>query len=209
MSLITSWGYTLSDADALPAILTEEEFNQLTAQKYSSDVRLAPVISAACAAVRNYCGWHVSPSLSCIFRERLLFENGHIKRLYDHFSIQLPATFVSEVSLVKLDNVPYGNFALDGNRVYLFDVPLSKVNLKTLIEIEYTAGLNPGMIAGVKEMIAHRVTHALESSNGVQSETAGGVSITYSSSWTNGGGAAALADTNREALEPYKLRGVF
>ena len=209
MSLITSWGYTLSDADALPAILTEEEFNQLTAGKYSGDIRIPPNISAASTAVRNYCGWHVSPSLSCVFKERLLFENGRIKRLYDHFTVQLPATYVSEVTAVRLENEQFGNFAMEGNRVYLFDVPLSKVTMKTLIEVEYTAGVPPEMLAGVRELLAHRVTHALASSAGVQSETAGGVSITYSANWINSSRSTALADDNKEVLEPYRLRGVF
>jgi hypothetical protein len=61
----------------------------------------------------------------------------------------------------------------------------------------------------VQELIAHRVTHALASSAGVQSETAGGVSITYNATWTNSARATALADDNKEVLAPYRLRGVF
>ena len=61
----------------------------------------------------------------------------------------------------------------------------------------------------IKELIAHRVTHALASSAGVQSETAGGVSVTYSANWINSSRATALADDNKEVLAPYRVRGVF
>ena len=61
----------------------------------------------------------------------------------------------------------------------------------------------------IKELIAHRVTHAMASTSGVQSETAGGVSVTYNAAWTNNSRATALADDNKEVLAPYKVRGVF
>ena len=55
----------------------------------------------------------------------------------------------------------------------------------------------------------HRVTHALANSYGIQSESSGGVSVTYSANWINNSRATALADDNKEVLEPYRLRGVF
>ena len=35
MSLLTTWGYTITDADELTDMMSEEEFNQLTANKYA------------------------------------------------------------------------------------------------------------------------------------------------------------------------------
>jgi hypothetical protein len=79
----------------------------------------------------------------------------------------------------------------------------------TSIVIGYTAGITDSMAAAIQELTAHRVTHALASSNGVQSEAAGGVSITYNATWTNNSRATALADDNKEVLAPYRLKGVF
>ena len=62
---------------------------------------------------------------------------------------------------------------------------------------------------GIKELIAGRVNHALAQPYGVQSESAGGVSVSYTQNWSSGGGAGALQSTDVETLEPYKLRGVF
>ena len=163
MSILTTWGYTLTEVDAVPDMLTLEEFNEFTANKYQTDGRAEPDIKAAASAIRNYCGWE-----------------------YDETYVLMPNGIL---------------------RVY--GLPWSRLRMWTPIEIQYTAGIPDGSADGLKELIAHRVTHALESSGGVQSETAGGVSITYNASWTNNARATALADDNKEVLSPYRLRGVF
>jgi hypothetical protein len=43
----------------------------------------------------------------------------------------------------------------------------------------------------------------------VQSEAAGGVSVTYNATWTNSARATALPSDNKEVLAPYRLQGVF
>ena len=210
MSLKTVWGYELTDVNSLPPMLTMAEYNALTAGKYTGDVRISPNLDAAGTAIRNYCGWHVFPSLSCRFAERLLFGNGRIKSVYDNFIIQLPATFVSEITSVTIGGEEFSDYALESNGVvHLFDVPQHRINKRTEIVIDYVAGLHPEMMDAVKELVAHRITHALARSEGVQSETAGGVSITYSASWLNNTGAGSLADNNKEILQPYRLEGVF
>jgi hypothetical protein len=65
------------------------------------------------------------------------------------------------------------------------------------------------MMNGIKELIAHRATHAAASSNGITSEAAGGVSVTYNAGWVNSARATALPSDNKEVLAPYRLQGVF
>ena len=210
MSLITNWGYELPTTCALPPMLTIADYNALTAGKYSGDVRIQQNLTAACAAIRNYCGWHIFPALPCKFSERLLFGNGRIKSVYDNFIVQLPATFVRTVTSVKIGGEDHPDYALERNGIVtLFDAPMHKIGKRTEVVIEYVAGLHPEMMDAIKELVAHRITHALASSEGVQSETAGGVSITYSANWTNSARATALADDNKEVLSPYRVRGVF
>ena len=210
MSLQTTWGYTITDADALPAMLTENEFNAITANKYAGDTRIPANLSAASEAIRNYCGWHIFPVNACSFSERLLYGDGRIKRTGGDFLIQLPATFVSAVSSVTIGGKAWTDYALEAcGLLRLFDVYDSAITRKTEIVITYTAGLSDARMAAIKELIAHRVTHALASSAGVQSESAGGVSITYSANWINSARSTALADDNKEVLSPYKLREVF
>ena len=204
----TQWGYTITDADALTPMLTEADFNAMTANKYAGDARITPALAAACAAVRNFCGWHVYPAQSCTLTERILMGNGRVKRSGPDLLIQLPAAFVSAVTSVTLDDVAHEDFDLAPNGILtLFDVRFS--TRRTRITVAYTAGIPAGMMDGLKDLIAGRVTHALAQPYGVQSESAGGVSITYSASWAASASATALPDDNRETLEPYRVRGVF
>lgn len=208
MSLITTWGYTITDADALEPMLSEDDFNALTANKYAGDARIAPNLKAACAAIRNWCGWHVYPPQACSMTERLLVGNGRVKRVGPDLLIQLPATFVSVPASVTIDGAPFDDYDIDPNGIlWLFDV--GHLGRKAQVTVTYTAGLPDGMMDGIKELIAGRVNHALAQPYGVQSESAGGVSVTYSASWAASASASALPDDNKEVLAPYRVRGVF
>ena len=92
---LTPWGYTV-DAETIPDFITTAEFAYYTANKFGNDTRIAANIPSATQAIRNYCGWHISPSLLCGMVYR-------VADLRDAFVgcdllIQLPATFVSGVS---------------------------------------------------------------------------------------------------------------
>ena len=57
MSLLTTWGYTITDGiEELPPMLSVEDFNAMTANKYAGNTRIEPNIAAASLAIRNYCG---------------------------------------------------------------------------------------------------------------------------------------------------------
>lgn len=208
MSLVTTWGYTLADADALSPMLSVADFNAITANKYEGDARILPNLDAACMAIRNWCGWHIYPAQACTLSERLLAGNGRVKRVGADLLVQLPATHVTAVSSVTLDGVAHEDYDLaTGGILRLFDV--GRTDRKTRLAVAYTAGLPEGLMDGIRELIAGRVNHALAQPYGVQSESAGGVSVTYSASWAASASASALPDDNRETLAPYRVRGVF
>ena len=173
MSLITSWGYTIQNADTLADLLTAEEFNALTASKYAGDTRIASVITAASMAVRDYCGWHVSPSQVCSFSERLLYGNGRIKRSGPDFLIQLPAAYVTAVSAVTIGGEAWTDFSFETNGLLrLFDVCDRRITRKTEVVVTYTAGIPAALMGSLKELVSGRVTRALSGTNGVASESA-------------------------------------
>lgn len=210
MSLLTQWGYTITDADALASMLSAEDFNTLTANKYAGDARISPELAAACMGLRNYCGWHVYPAQVCSYSERLLYGNGRIKRVGSDYLIQLPAAYVSGVTSVTIGGEAWTDFSFEPNGLLrLFDVYDHRLTRKTEVVVTYTAGIPDGLMDSIKEIIAGRATRALSGTYGVASESAGGVSVSYSQNWTNGGGAGALQSTDVETLEPYKLREVF
>lgn len=213
---LTTWGYTV-DAETLPDFLTTEEFNSFTGGKFSGDARIAANIPSATAAIRNYCGWHVSPNLTC----GMIY---NVKDLRDAFVgsdvlIQLPATFVTGIVKILLNakhNASTGEY--EGDSVDEYDLnnsgllrvyDVGYLDRKSKIFIKYEAGLSLDNISVIKELTAHRVTHAVSSSYGVMSEAVGGVSVTYNAAWAGNTRSTALPDDNREVLEPYKVKGVY
>lgn len=201
--ILTNWGYMIDELDDM---LTSDEFETMTGNRYAGDVRTQPLLDAAQAAVRNYCGWHVCPSASCKLEAR-----AHDLRLTCSGSdtiIQLPARYVSAVTKVKVGGTEITDYSCEPNGMLrLYDTLI--VSRRTVITVEYAAGLPMDLAGAVQELIAHRVTHGLAQSYGVQSEAAGGVSVTYSANWINSARATALPDDNKEVLAPYRLQGVF
>ena len=201
---LTNWGYSVDGE--LPNFITDAEFDAFTANKYDGDTRIEPSIKAATAAIRNYVGWHLYPELPCelstSFFDRRVSEGNR------GILIQLPTKFVTEVTSVTIDGVACGNFTAEPNgllKVY-GNPPHAEF---TPIVVLYRAGLPADLMDAVKELTAHRVTHAVSSSYGVTSEAAGGVSITYNASWAGNTRATALPDDNKEVLLPYRVGGVF
>lgn len=208
MSILTTWGYKLTDVDEIPGIMSLTEFDDRTANKYLSDSRVQATVRAAASAIREYCGWHVYPEQQCelvitLFSKRVTMVDGMIL-------IQLPATFVSVVESVMIGDEAYHTYILEPNGILrVYGVTWTGIETWTPIVIRYTAGIPRGAADALLDLVTQRVSHALESSSGVQSETAGGVSVTYNASWANGAKATSLADDSKEALSPYRLRGVF
>ena len=208
MSLLTNWGYTLTGVDVLENMVTEAEYNEFTANKYASDSRMSSTLTAASAAVRAYCGWHVYPSLACELSTT--FFDRRITEVFGGILIQLPATYVSTITSVTIGETPYISYVLEPNGILrLYDVDWNGVYKHTPITVQYIAGVPDALMGGLKELIAHQTIHALAGTTGVQSETAGGVSITYNAAWVNSTRATDLSDNNKEVLAPYRLRGVF
>lgn len=211
----TTWGYKLTTASSLTDFLTTSEFNNFTANKYAGDVRVEPNIKSATRSIQNYCGWHIYPNLECEMVYRVL-------DLRDCFIgsdllIQLPSTFTTEVSSVLL-NAVFDNNEWTGDAITDFDFTesgllrlysVSNIDRKSKIRIVFKSGLDASQIDVLKELTAHRVVHAVSSSYGVTSESAGGVSITYNSSWAGNTRSTALPDDNKEILNVYRVKGVF
>ena len=217
---LSPWGYII-DAETVPDFLTAQEFNNYTASKFANDTRITANIPSATAAIRNLCGWHIAPNLTCGMLYR-------VQDLRDAFIgrdllIQLPATFVTGVDKIVI-NAKWNedaedwdgdiitdpdryDFGMGGGLLRVYDV--GQCDRKAKIFVKYSAGFALTAIPAIKELTANRVTHAVANPYGVNSEAAGGVSVSYSGVWANGASSTALANDAREVLEPYRLKGVF
>ncbi len=203
MSLLTSWGYELVDVSALPVLITDTEFNTMTGGRFTGDTRITSAISAASLALQNYCGWHLSGSLKCKVQWNI--KNRGIVRSGSDLIVQLPARLVSSVESVTIGDTEITDYTINpSGNLTIYDACIG--SRKTIIEVVYNAGVvSP---AGVQELVAQMASLELSKSYGITSEAAGGVSITYNSSWTNGSFDRVL-ENNAGMLAGYKLKGVF
>ena len=92
--IATNWGYDLLEVSALPDILTVDEFNTMTANKFALDSRVASTLKSVTASIRNYCGWHIANSQRC--RLVINAKDLHITRKYSDLLIQLPYKYISD-----------------------------------------------------------------------------------------------------------------
>ena len=58
--ILTTWGFTLTGGDTLPDILTEDEFNIMTAEKFAGDIRIASELKASQSGIRSFVGWDLA-----------------------------------------------------------------------------------------------------------------------------------------------------
>lgn len=207
MSLLTTWGYTLTGMDAIPDLITNEDYNAYTNGKYAGYAgQVSKEIAAASAAIRNFCGWHVGPSAACLFETTFL--DRRVTRVGSDVLIQLPARYVTEVGSVQIGGTEQDSYVLDPTGL-LRVINAGHGERFTPVSVSYTAGLSDTLMAPIAELVAHRVTHAVAVPAGITSEASGGVSVTYNANWINNARATGLASDNKEVLIPYKLEGVY
>lgn len=187
--MFTPWGY---EVDNLPPIMTEEEFNTATGNTHAGDARLGIALDAASAALRNECGWHITPSLDC---KATLSANGKVA--------SLPAALVTEIKSVTED----GEELRAGQFEARQDGLIRRCQFRNWsrkwggVVVEYTAGYDD--LPDLKAAAMHLAEAALSIPTGVASESAGGVSISYATQ-------AATVTTSMvggmsSALAPYKV----
>ena len=183
----TAWGY---DVEALEPLIYEDDFHDITNNAYKDNPRVEAALNAASQAVRNYCGWHISPSLDCT-----------AKPAGGASVMRLPAGYVSEINSVK----EYGNTVTDYE--WREDGLIKRGYPWTPawggIEVEYTAGYDANAVPDLVEAVCAITSGVLSVSAGVSSESADGVSVSYSASASSI--ANSLTSQMKCALEPYKV----
>ena len=187
MTVQTPWSYTVA---SLPSMISVEEFRALCPGMSSTDGEVQAALDSVSAAVRDWCGWHVSPSLECTFTGE---GEGRL--------LVLPAIGVTAVSSLEVDGAAVDAFEWTA---------AGMVRLKSgvfpdvwrSVECVYTAGFTSGAIGQVVAQIA---SNALAAAPGVATERAGNVSITYNQTGNGITGGVSLLPRDLAILAPYKL----
>ena len=64
----TAWGYSIAATDdgSLPPLITPDQLEEATGGRFGADTPgVSTVLAGVSAAIRDACGWHVSPVLDC------------------------------------------------------------------------------------------------------------------------------------------------
>lgn len=182
----TDWGYSVEE---LTPIISVEQFRALCPGLSSTDEQLAAVIQAVSATIRDYCGWHVAPTLECTF-----VGEGEGNMLF------LPAMGVKSV-----DTLQIGGAEVDGYEWKSTGVVRYKDGFPDTfrsVECTYTAGFSGDSIA---QVVAQIVENAVIAAPGVVSERVGDVSVSYNQTSTGVAGGITLLQRDHELLAPYRL----
>lgn len=187
--LETPWGYSV-DAEAMPPLITVAEFDTLTGGAFSSSSeKVEAAINAASASVRDYCGWHVSPVLTC---EYVGEGEGRL--------LMLPAMGVRDVESLEVCGIERQcQWKANGLVRLIFECFPDDWRGVTC---RYTAGFDSASVGAVVAQIA---ANSLAASPGVSDERAGNVSITYNRTGDGITGGISLLGRDKEQLAPYKL----
>lgn len=213
---LTPWGY-IADTEALPNFITANDFDLFTAGKFGNDSRISVNIPSASEAIRDFCGWHVYPNLTCgMIYNVLNLRDAFVGR---DLLIQLPSTYVTGIEKVIVNAVLNSSTGYyEGDEITEYDAGMGNGHLKLFdvgcpdrkskIFVKFRSGYET-VPNRLKELTADRVSHAVANPYGVSSEAAGGVSVSYSGIWANSGNSSALPNDSREVLEAYRCKGVF
>ena len=202
-NILTPWGYDivvddLDSTDGIPPIISPEEFEKITGGAYSGtqdSVKLT--LAAVSSAVRDYCGWHISPALKCEYKteeaDRLLW---------------LPSMFVKSIDSISYKGAPLDVSGIEWRRSGVVRIADAQTNQKWGdYTIDYTAGIDNGA-AALKQIVAQIAVNALAAAPGIRSESAGQVSVTYNTTGDGITGGISLLDRDKMLLQPYRLTNV-
>lgn len=183
----TNWGY---EVENLPLIISVSEMRTIAPSLSATNEQLAAVLSKVSEAVRDFCGWHVAPSLECKYTGT---GEGRL--------LMLPAMGVTGVSSLKVSGEDIAAFEWSASGMIRLTDSLFPDSWRS-VEAVYTAGFAGGAVAQVAAQIA---LNALVASPGVREEHAGQVGITYNATGSGISGGVSILGRDRELLAPYKL----
>lgn len=179
--LLTSFGYYV-DAEALPPIIDADDLDTLAPGHGLSEEAAELMCEAVSEAIRSYCGWHVAPVLDCEIEATAC---GNL--------VALPATQLLSVYSVESDGADVSNFE------WLHNGLVRSCGLSQKwrgVKVAYEAGHDS---KALKLIAANMVKGELRANPGISSETAGGVSVSYSAS------SFAFSRRDETVLKPYRV----
>lgn len=200
--LPTAWGYYVVTEDGtVPPIITPEQLEDATGGRFGPTTPgVDSVLAGVSAAIRDACGWHVSPTLTV--EERA----------------QGPGRMLALRSLMVtgVDSVTELGAALDeGQYQWRMDGALRRACWRSWpdayqsVVVRYESGIPADMAPALVTVAAQVASNALAAPAGVRSEQAGNVSISYNQTASGVSGGVRLLDSDLALLRIYTLGEVL
>lgn len=182
--LATNWGYSI-DVDKIPPLLTVNEFDSMGGSSMSSSYEAKQAtLNGVSQAIRDYCGWHVAPKLTC---KAIVPDSAHVI---------LPSMGVTELTETVPTVEPH----------YANSYGVIDMRRQALLEVTYVAGFD--MVDALKQAAYQIAANHLVATAGLREEHAGQVGATYNQTDSGVSGGVRLLASDKAMLAPYKLVGV-
>lgn len=188
----TPWGYSVevNSGTAIPSIISVADFKLLCPGLSSTDNEIQAVLNSVSSAVRDWCGWHVAPSLACTF-----VGNGEGRLLV------LPSMGVTGITSLEVDEVATTDYEWTAAGMLRLKKGQFPDTWRS-VECVYTAGFTS---AAIGQAVAQIASNAIAAAPGVANERAGNVSITYNATGSGITGGVSLLPRDYALLSPYRL----
>ena len=198
----TAWGYSVAtDNGSLPTLITPHQLKEATGGRFVADTPGVPtVLEGVSAAIRDACGWHVSPPLPVV---ELTQGPGRM--------LALRSLMVTGVESVA----ECGAELAEGQYEWRMDGALRRACWRSWpdayrsVEVRYTSGIPSEMAPALAAVASQLASNTLAAPAGVRSEQAGNVSISYNQTASGVSGGVRLLDSDLAMLRPYMLGEVL
>ena len=199
-TVITPYGYDIvldDDETTLPDLITPADIAIASGGRIAAtDPRLPSVCSAVSGAIRDFCGWHVAPTLLCSYRTEVGTR-----------VIMLPAKLVTEIESVEVGDTTLTQDDIEWKRsgaIRLGRCP-EKRGRWGAYHVTYRAGLNTSA-SPLAQVAAQVALNNLAATPGVRSESVGQVSLSYNMLSEGVSGGVQLLNRDKSLLRSYKLQ---
>lgn len=195
----TMWGYDIDPGEGgiIPPLLTVDDFNDLTGDRWAARPdAVAVTLAAVSQAVRNACGWHISPALSC---EATISADCSV--------LVLPSLMVNSIASIKNDGVelPAGSYQWQRRGLVRREPWSAWSSAWGGVVVRFNSGTNSDAL--LAQVVAQIASNHLAAAPGVREEHVGDEGITYNETASGVSGGVTLLERDLAVLAPYRLPG--
>ena len=200
--VMTPWGYSIATDDGkLPPLITPKQLEDATGGRFGASTKgVDSVLAGVSAAIRDACGWHVSPMLECSERTQ---GPGRV--------IALRTLMMPEVVSVTENGreLSGGEYEFDMRGMIRRACFSQWPGAWGSVVVRYMSGIDPDMAPALVTIAAQVASNCLAAPAGVSSEQAGSVSISYNQTASGVSGGVRLLDSDLAMLRIYMLGEVL